>query len=182
MGSIPGWQVGFLCGIVSWIAISSMLNVTRKLRSLTQSWVSRQVISGTPFILQIQKYNNGWLDAFFSGLSCVVSVPFYTAFLPLLFWSGHGKLARQMTLLMAFCDYSGNCIKTRKRMRWNMDCLLPTFLTQFAYLVTFCTMSYPTPRVEMPPSSLLDSPWFAFLLALLASEEFTLGCTVWLIS
>ncbi|KAL7194198.1 hypothetical protein ACSBR1_034581 [Camellia fascicularis] len=111
MGSIPGWQVGFLCGIVSWIAISSMLNVTRKLRSLTQSWVSRQVISGTPFILQIQKYNNGWLDAFFSGLSCVVSVPFYTAFLPLLFWSGHGKLARQMTLLMAFCDYSGNCIK-----------------------------------------------------------------------
>ncbi|GMP75060.1 hypothetical protein CsSME_00032277 [Camellia sinensis var. sinensis] len=26
-------------------------------------------------------------------------------------------------------------------------------------------MSYPTPRVEMPPSSLLDLPWFAFLLA-----------------
>ncbi|KAF7846702.1 hypothetical protein BT93_L3898 [Corymbia citriodora subsp. variegata] len=25
--------------------------------------------------------------------------------------SGHGKLARQMTLLMAFCDYMGNCVK-----------------------------------------------------------------------
>lgn len=25
--------------------------------------------------------------------------------------SGHCKLARQMTLLMAFCDYVGNCIK-----------------------------------------------------------------------
>lgn len=27
--------------------------------------------------------------------------------------SGHGKLARQMTLLMAFCDYIGNCIKVK---------------------------------------------------------------------
>ncbi|KAI7980730.1 Lipid phosphate phosphatase delta [Camellia lanceoleosa] len=73
---------------------------------------------------------------------------------PLLFWSGHGKLARQMTLLMAFCDYSGNCIKDvvsaprprcppvrrvtatkdEKENAMNMDCLLPTFLTQFAYL------------------------------------------------
>lgn len=25
--------------------------------------------------------------------------------------SGHGRLARQMTLLIAFCDYLGNCIK-----------------------------------------------------------------------
>lgn len=87
----------------------------------------------------LQKHQSGVLDAFFSGLSCVVSVPFYTAFLPLLFWvtsksetldiemayycvdrivilmlslqSGHGRLARQMTLLIAFCDYLGNCIK-----------------------------------------------------------------------
>jgi sphingosine-1-phosphate phosphatase 1 len=81
------------------------------------------------------------LDNFFSVLSCVVSVPFYTGFLPLLFWvchscpsgtlttscsasvrlnvfshwnwlqSGHGKLARQMTLLMAFSDYIGNVVK-----------------------------------------------------------------------
>jgi hypothetical protein len=34
----------------------------------------------------LQKYQHGFLDALFSGLSCVVSVPFYTAFLPLLFW------------------------------------------------------------------------------------------------
>ncbi|XP_023157544.1 lipid phosphate phosphatase delta [Zea mays] len=51
------------------------------------------------------------LDNFFSVLSCVISVPFYTGFLPLLFWSGHGRLARQMTLLMAFCDYLGNSVK-----------------------------------------------------------------------
>ncbi|RVW22153.1 Lipid phosphate phosphatase delta [Vitis vinifera] len=73
--------------------------------------VSRHVLTGTPLILQIQKFQHGFLDALFSGLSCVVSVPFYTAFLPLLFWSGHVRLARQMTLLMAFCDYLGNCIK-----------------------------------------------------------------------
>ncbi|KAI3446394.1 hypothetical protein Pfo_003059 [Paulownia fortunei] len=111
MESITGWQVLSLCGIALWIVISSILNVTQKLRSFTQPWVCHRVISGTPFIIKIQKYQHRHLDAFFSGLSCVVSVPFYTAFLPLLFWTGHSKLARQMTLLMAFCDYMGNCIK-----------------------------------------------------------------------
>ncbi|EEF31207.1 sphingosine-1-phosphate phosphohydrolase, putative [Ricinus communis] len=111
MESIPLWQGLTLCGIVSWIVISSCFNVTLKIRSFLQPWVTHHVISGTPLIIRIQKYQHGLLDAFFSGLSCVVSVPFYTAFLPLLFWSGHGKLARQMTLLMAFCDYTGNCIK-----------------------------------------------------------------------
>lgn len=111
MESLPGWQVIFLGGIATWIVFSSILNVTQKLRSLTQPWISRYVMSGTTFVLKIQKYEHRYLDALFSGLSCVVSVPFYTAFLPLLFWSGHGKLARQMTLLMCFCDYMGNCIK-----------------------------------------------------------------------
>ncbi|KAM6571499.1 lipid phosphate phosphatase delta isoform X1 [Cannabis sativa] len=111
MESIAVWQTGTLCGLISWIAIASYLNVTQKLRSLIQPWVTHHVLTGTPFIIQIQNYQHGLLDALFSGLSCVVSVPFYTAFLPLLFWTGHGKLARQMTLLMAFCDYLGNCIK-----------------------------------------------------------------------
>lgn len=111
MESISAWQLTTLCGIGFWIVVSSWLNVTEKLRSLIQPWVSRHVLTGTPLILQIQKYQNRFLDALFSALSCIVSVPFYTAFLPLLFWSGHGKLARQMTLLMAFCDYLGNCIK-----------------------------------------------------------------------
>ena len=133
MESIALWQGLTLCGIVSWIFISSCLNVTQKLRTLVQPWVSHHVITGTPIILQIQvsinfyhhkrtlflvlnsvcevfflftffshfccffflplsfcfclqKYQHGFLDALFSGLSCVVSVPFYTAFLPLLFW------------------------------------------------------------------------------------------------
>ncbi|EXB86902.1 Dihydrosphingosine 1-phosphate phosphatase [Morus notabilis] len=111
MESISAWQLTALCGIVSWVVVSSFFNVTQKLRSLLQSWVSHHVVTGTPLIIQIQKYHNGFLDSLFSGLSCIVSVPFYTAFLPLLFWTGHGKLARQMTLLMAFCDYLGNCIK-----------------------------------------------------------------------
>nr|XP_043609093.1 lipid phosphate phosphatase delta-like [Erigeron canadensis] len=108
---IPTWQVYFLFGVFTWIIFSSIFNFTKKIRSLAQPCVIHCVVSGTPTILQIQKYQHGFLDAFFSGLSCVVSVPFYTGFLPLLFWSGHGKLARQMTLLMAFCDYLGNCIK-----------------------------------------------------------------------
>ncbi|XP_057768722.1 lipid phosphate phosphatase delta [Salvia miltiorrhiza] len=105
------WQVISLCGIALWVVISSKLKVTQNIRSCTQPWVCQRVISGTPIIIKIQKYQHRYLDAFFSGLSCVVSVPFYTAFLPLLFWTGHCKLARQMTLLIAFCDYTGNCIK-----------------------------------------------------------------------
>ncbi|XP_054803573.1 lipid phosphate phosphatase delta-like isoform X2 [Prosopis cineraria] len=105
------WQGTALAGIVLWIVSSSYFDVTRKIRSSLQPWVAHHVEVGTPVVLRIQSYRLGLLDALFSGLSCVVSVPFYTAFLPLLFWSGHAKLARQMTLLMAFCDYIGNCIK-----------------------------------------------------------------------
>ncbi|MBA0767757.1 hypothetical protein Gotri_016614, partial [Gossypium trilobum] len=105
------WQGLALSGIFSWIVITCYFDVTRKVRSLLQPWVSHHVVSGTSIILKIQKHQHKFLDALFSGLSCIVSVPFYTAFLPLLFWSGHGKLARQMTLLMALCDYLGNCIK-----------------------------------------------------------------------
>ncbi|KAJ7975955.1 lipid phosphate phosphatase delta [Quillaja saponaria] len=111
MESIAVWQGAVLGGIVSWVVLASYLNVTQKLRSVLQPWVAHRVMTGTPAILQIQSFQRGFLDALFSGLSCVVSVPFYTAFLPLLFWSGHGKLARQMTLLIAFCDYTGNCVK-----------------------------------------------------------------------
>ncbi|CAK9319378.1 unnamed protein product [Citrullus colocynthis] len=111
MESVAVWQTVALCGFLSWIGLVSYINITHKLRSLLQPWVARHVVAGAPLILRIQKYQNSFFDALFSGLSCIVSVPFYTAFLPLLFWSGHGKLARQMTLLMAFCDYLGNSIK-----------------------------------------------------------------------
>ncbi|KAJ8643478.1 hypothetical protein MRB53_005226 [Persea americana] len=111
MEAIPLWQVVSLSSILSWIFISSLLQLTQKIRSLIQPSITRHVHKSTPFILQTQRFRHGLLDAFFSALSCVVSVPFYTAFLPILFWSGHSKLARQMTLLMAFCDYLGNSLK-----------------------------------------------------------------------
>ncbi|ONK59680.1 uncharacterized protein A4U43_C08F9200 [Asparagus officinalis] len=105
------WQVFSLSSILGWVIASSLLDLTRRLRSLIQPWITRRVQSDTTLILHIQRCRHGYLDNLFSVLSCVVSVPFYTGFLPLLFWSGHSKLARQMTLLMAFCDYIGNSIK-----------------------------------------------------------------------
>ncbi|KAF1866493.1 hypothetical protein Lal_00017876 [Lupinus albus] len=110
-GACVVWQGAILGGILFWIFSSSHFNLTQKLRSFLQPWATHHVQTTTHIVLQIQSYQHGFLDTLFSGLSCVVSVPFYTAFLPLLFWSGHGQLARQMTLLMAFCDYTGNCIK-----------------------------------------------------------------------
>lgn len=162
MEKILAWQSAVLGGIVAWILMSSTLDITRKIRSFLQPWVTHHVVSGIPFILQIQNSQHKLLDALFSTLSCVVSVPFYTAFLPLLFWSGHGKLARQMTLLMAFCDYTGNSIKDvvsaprpscppirrltatkdEKRMPKNMACLHLILLTQLAYLGISCIIFY----------------------------------------
>ncbi|XP_021659693.2 lipid phosphate phosphatase delta isoform X2 [Hevea brasiliensis] len=44
------------------------------------------------------------------GCPVLFLCPFTLLFF-LCYSGGHGKLARQMTLLMAFCDYTGNCIK-----------------------------------------------------------------------
>ena len=60
----------------------------------------------------LQKFQHGLLDALFSGLSCVVSVPFYTAFLPLLFW------VCEFTLIN-LCDNLFICIWAFKKI----DCI-----------------------------------------------------------
>lgn len=109
--SIPFWQGLALSSIGGWVLFSSLLSLTPRLRSLTQPWVTRRVLSDTPLILRIQSKHDAFLDGFFSVLSCIVSVPFYTGFIPLLFWSGHSKLGRQIAILMAFCDYIGNSLK-----------------------------------------------------------------------
>ncbi|KAG0490912.1 hypothetical protein HPP92_007775 [Vanilla planifolia] len=108
---IPLWQLLSLSSLFAYVVAASLLGLTRRIRSVAQPWVTRRVLSDTSRILWIQKWHHGYLDNFFSLLSCVVSVPFYTGFIPLLFWSGHSKLGRQTTLLIAFCDYIGNSIK-----------------------------------------------------------------------
>ncbi|KAJ0974212.1 hypothetical protein J5N97_016177 [Dioscorea zingiberensis] len=109
--SITMWQAVALSSALGWIVASSLMSLTTRVRSLVRPWVTRHVLAETALILRIQSLHCESLDKLFSVVSCVVSVPFYTGFLPLLFWSGHSKLARQMTLLMAFCDYIGNSIK-----------------------------------------------------------------------
>lgn len=108
---LTAWQAAALSGVAGWVWAASYFDLTRRTRALVQPWVTRRVHAETPSILRFQRMQHKLLDNFFSVLSCVVSVPFYTGFLPLLFWSGHGKLARQMTLLMAFSDYLGNVVK-----------------------------------------------------------------------
>ncbi|PWZ56350.1 Lipid phosphate phosphatase delta [Zea mays] len=105
------WQAAALSAVAGWVWAASFYDLTRRARALVQPWVTRRVHAETAAILRFQRLEHKLLDNIFSMLSCVVSVPFYTGFLPLLFWSGHGRLARQMTLLMAFCDYLGNSVK-----------------------------------------------------------------------
>lgn len=108
---VSTWQIGSLSCILIWLWASSKLNLTQKLRSFARPWVARRVLSDTHLTLLLQSKHCGFFDHFFSALSCIVSIPFYTGFLPLLFWSGHSKLGRQMTLLIAFADYVGNSLK-----------------------------------------------------------------------
>ncbi|XP_078429911.1 lipid phosphate phosphatase delta-like isoform X2 [Wolffia australiana] len=96
-------QVLLLLSIMAWVVLSSTLGLTRKIRSLVRPWISRRVDAETSLILSIQRWQHAFLDAFFSAICCVVSVPFYK--------SEHRRLARQMTLLMAFCVYIGNSVK-----------------------------------------------------------------------
>nr|XP_009402139.2 PREDICTED: lipid phosphate phosphatase delta-like [Musa acuminata subsp. malaccensis] len=110
-GGVSFWQALTLSSILGWVVASSWFDLTKRIRSLAQPWVTRRVLADTPSILWLQSMRHGFLDCIFSVLSCFVSVPFYTGFLPVVYWSGHRKLARQMTLLMAFCDYIGNSIK-----------------------------------------------------------------------
>lgn len=110
-GIIPMWQPLCLSGLLGFVVAASLLGLTRRLRSIVQPWVVRRVQSELFLILQIQRWQHRYLDNFFSLLSCIVSVPFYTGFIPILFWSGHSKLGRQVTFLLAFCDYIGNAFK-----------------------------------------------------------------------
>ncbi|KAG6532964.1 hypothetical protein ZIOFF_006824 [Zingiber officinale] len=109
--SIPLWQPLTIAFVLGWVAAASSFRLSKRARALTQPCITRRVLAGTPTILCLQRAQHGFLDWMFSMISCIVSVPFYTGFLPIVYWSGHRKLARQMTLLIAFCDYIGNSIK-----------------------------------------------------------------------
>lgn len=111
METIPTWQAMSLAGILVWILFSRLTNLTVRVRSLTQPAVGSFVQTGVRWVIFVQRLQHPFLDAFFAYLSNIVSVTFYTCFLPVLFWSGHCKLGRQMTLLMAVCNYTGNCVK-----------------------------------------------------------------------
>lgn len=54
MESVVVWQTVALCGLLSWIGLASYINITHKLRSSLQPWVTRHVVTGAPLILRIQ--------------------------------------------------------------------------------------------------------------------------------
>ncbi|KAL2642244.1 hypothetical protein R1flu_009831 [Riccia fluitans] len=109
--SFPVWQLLVMLGMITWIYLARISLITLRLRSILQPFVSKHVERSVPFIVWLQGNQNPVLDAVLASLSYCVSVEFYTAFLPLLFWSGHSRLARNMTLLMALCIYLGNIMK-----------------------------------------------------------------------
>ncbi|KAL3695645.1 hypothetical protein R1sor_009721 [Riccia sorocarpa] len=109
--SFPMWQLLVILGMITWIYLARISMITLRVRSILQPFVSKHVENSVPFIVWLQGSQSQLLDAVLASLSYCVSVEFYTAFLPLLFWSGHSRLARNMTLLMALCIYLGNIVK-----------------------------------------------------------------------
>jgi membrane-associated phospholipid phosphatase len=107
----PVWQVLIIVGVISWLYVARLTLLTVRLRSILQPYVTKEVEQSVPFLIRLQGACNPTLDLLLSALSYSVSVEFYTTFLPLLFWAGYPRLARNMVLLMALCMYLGNCLK-----------------------------------------------------------------------
>ncbi|MCO5568330.1 hypothetical protein L7F22_022029 [Adiantum nelumboides] len=108
---VPTWQVATVSALILWLLFTRSFLLATTLRSSLRPFIAQHVHSGVPTILRLQKMQRQSLDALFGLLAVLVSKEFYTFFLPLLFWSGQGGLARQLTLLMAFSIYVGNCVK-----------------------------------------------------------------------
>ena len=53
-GGMPFWQTLILSSILGWVLASSAFDLTRRVRALTQPWVTRRVIVDTPSILRLQ--------------------------------------------------------------------------------------------------------------------------------
>lgn len=110
--TLPPWQIFTILSFVSWFLFARASLLTLYLRATFRPLIAAQVEKGVPLVLRLQKHmQHQSLDALFGVLSVLVSKEFYATFLPFLFWIGHCELARQMTLLMAFSLYIGNCIK-----------------------------------------------------------------------
>eukprot|EP00250_Pteridium_aquilinum_P025510 c30960_g1_i1 orf=262-1524(-) len=108
---VPAWQVATVLGLLLWLLFTRASLLAPTLRSSLRPYITYHVHNGVSSVLRLQKMQTRSLDAFFGLLATLVSKEFYTFFLPLLFWSGQCGLARQMTLLMAFSIYIGNCVK-----------------------------------------------------------------------
>ncbi|CAI5537433.1 unnamed protein product [Closterium sp. Naga37s-1] len=110
-GILAPWQIAALaCGVV-FLVLARALSLTVRLRRVLQPFVTRMVEQGTATVVSVQRYRRPWLDAFMSFMAMAVSVEFYTAFLPVLFWSGRPYLASLAVLLLALCTYAGNALK-----------------------------------------------------------------------
>eukprot|EP00249_Psilotum_nudum_P015287 c25244_g1_i1 orf=379-1620(-) len=109
--SVPSWQVVALSAMLFWLFLARLSLVTLRIRASVRPTVLRHVEDGVHFVLRLQSMQHFFLDSLFALVSFLVSLEFYTIFLPFLFWTGHCRLARQMTLLMASCVYVGNCLK-----------------------------------------------------------------------
>ncbi|XP_024403484.1 lipid phosphate phosphatase delta [Physcomitrium patens] len=105
------WQFAVVGAIFILVIIARLSSCTEYLRGLVQPFVLRRVESGVPVILAIQEYRHWLLDNILGTIATVVSAPFYTVLLPMLFWHGQPKLGRQLTLLLATCIYVGNSFK-----------------------------------------------------------------------
>lgn len=53
-GGMTYWQALILSSIFGWVMSSSLFGLTRRVRAMTQPWVTRRVLADTPSILRLQ--------------------------------------------------------------------------------------------------------------------------------
>lgn len=64
-GGVSFWPALMLSSILGWAVASSLFDLTRRVRALTQPWVTRRVLADTPSILRVQVNPKDVLDFLF---------------------------------------------------------------------------------------------------------------------
>ena len=105
------WRAAMLVASISWAWVMGSTRFHHWVRREIRPWVLRRVHEGVPLIVAIQRYESPLRTLVFENGAYIVGELFYTLCFPLIFWSGHPRFARHLTLLLATTTYTGNSLK-----------------------------------------------------------------------
>ena len=105
------WRAVMLVVSVAYAGAMGSARFQAWVRRALRPAVLRRVREGGALVVAIQRYESPLRTLVFEKTAHVVSETCYTLCFPLIFWSGHPRFARHLTLLLATATYTGNSLK-----------------------------------------------------------------------